>query len=67
MAGFDSLVYGENEHISIARLPDMRERTLVVTSFSRGRAGDVLVPHTDAAAIAHPSRGRNHEPLSTRL
>jgi aspartate/methionine/tyrosine aminotransferase len=47
---FDNLVYGENKHISIARLPDMRERTLVVTSFSKSFA----LPGLRMGSIAGP-------------
>lgn len=47
---FDNLVYGENKHISIASLPGMRERTLVVTSFSKSFA----LPGLRIGSIAGP-------------
>ena len=47
---FDNLVYGENKHVSIAGLPGMRERTLVVTSFSKSFA----LPGLRIGSIAGP-------------
>jgi aspartate/methionine/tyrosine aminotransferase len=47
---FDNLVYGENKHVSIASLPEMQERTLVVTSFSKSFA----LPGLRIGSIAGP-------------
>lgn len=35
---YEKLVYGKNEHISIASLPGMKERTIVINSFSKSYA-----------------------------
>lgn len=35
---YEKLVYDENEHISIATLPDMKKRTIVINSFSKSYA-----------------------------
>src|SRR5262249_34952576 len=47
---FDNLVYGENKHVSIASLAGMRDRTLVVTSFSKSFA----LPGLRIGSIAGP-------------
>jgi len=35
---YEKIVYDDNEHISIAALPDMKERTIVINSFSKSYA-----------------------------
>lgn len=55
---FDKFVFDEHEHVSIASLPDMRRRTIVLRSFSKAyaipgcRVGYIAAPPTICSAVS---------------